>query len=149
MFNFALFLALCLACHVLPHVFFDWPIVHCFKNITKQNIGIFLKINFIGISTLLKISGCSQIWDEITFWNNKYSVKQDSNFQAAPLPVSSTQPSACTSLIRSLFSIYMHSRNMYVLMYAETFWHFWKFKSTIEAVSSTHIKRSSCITFTR
>lgn len=90
----------------------------------KQNIGnfFFLEENFIGISTLPKISHCSQICDEITFSNDKYSVNQDSNFHAAPLPLFSTQPSACASLSRPLFSTSMHSE--YVLMYTEMFWHF-------------------------
>lgn len=91
------------------HVLFDEQITHCFKNIMKENIGTFFKINSIGISTLPKISHCSQICDEITFSNNKYSVNQDSNFHAAPLPVSSIQPSACASLSRSLFSTSMQS----------------------------------------
>lgn len=62
-------------------------ITHCFKKKIKQNIGTFFKINFIGISTLPKISGCSQICGEITLSNNKYSVNQDLNFHAALLPV--------------------------------------------------------------
>lgn len=90
MFNFALFLAL----------FSLSRAVSCVVWLTKRalfqehNETKYWKfpLNSNRISTLLKISGCSQIWGE-TF----------------ALLTSSRQPSACTSLSRSPFSVYIYS----------------------------------------